>query len=160
MNVLSNYRPVSSIPLISKLIEKVVVRRLTFHLNSNGLEDQLQSAFKAEHSTEINLLKVQHDIASALVVMLVMLDVSAAFDSVDHEQLMSLFEHEYGITGSALSWFRSYLVGRTYRVQIDESSSRCVSRSYIGTQQHCSEVSCEKSWSDNGSTFVCGVCQL
>ena len=87
MNVLSNYRPVSNIPIISKLIEKVVVRRLTFNLNSNGLEDQLQSAYKKGHSTETTLLKVQHDIVSALdvncVVMLVMLDLSAAFDSVD-----------------------------------------------------------------------------
>ena len=131
VNVLSNYRPVSNIPFISKLIEKVVVRRLTFHLNSNGLEDQLQSAYKAGHSTETILLKVQHDIASALddncVVMLVMLDLSAAFDSVDQEQLLYIFEHEYGICGSALSWFRSYLDGRTYRVQIDEASSHCVS---------------------------------
>ena len=111
VNVLSNYRPVSNIPFISKLIEKVVVRRLTFHLNSNGLEDQLQSAYKAGHSTETTLLKVQQDIASALddncVVMLVMLDLSAAFDSVDQEQLLYIFEHEYGICGSALSWFRS-----------------------------------------------------
>ena len=131
VNVLSNYRPVSNISFISKLIEKVVVRRLTFHLNSNGLEDQLQSAYKAGHSTETTLLKVQHDIASALdvncVVMLVMLDLSAAFDCVDQEQLMSLFQNEYGICASALSWFRSYLDGRTYRVQIDDSSSQYVS---------------------------------
>ena len=98
-NVLSNCLPVSNIPFISKLIEKVVVRRLTFNLNSNGLEDQLQFAYKAGHSTETALPKVQHDIASALddncVVMLVTLDLSAAFDSVDQEQLMSLSEHEY-----------------------------------------------------------------
>ena len=59
--------------------------------------------------------------------MLVMLDLSAAFDSVDQEQLMSLFEHEYGICRSALSWFRAYLDGRTYGVQIDEALSHCVS---------------------------------
>ena len=80
MNVVSNYRPVLNIPFISKLIEKVVVRRLTSHLNSNGLEDQLQSAYKAGYSTETTLLKVQHDIASALhvncVAMLVMLDLT------------------------------------------------------------------------------------
>ena len=80
---------------------------------------------------------MQHDIASALddncVVMLVMLDLSAAFDSVDQEQLMYLFEHEYGLymgyryAEVQLSWFRSYLDGRTYRVQIDEASSHCVS---------------------------------
>ena len=68
VNVLSDYRPVSNIPFISKLIEKVVVRRLRFHLNSNELEDQLQPAYNAGHrpSTETTLLKVQHDIASAL----------------------------------------------------------------------------------------------
>ena len=100
VNVLINYRPLSNIPLISKLIEKVVVRILTFHLNSNVLEDQIQSACKAGHSTETTLLKVQHDIASALdvncVVMLVMLDLSAAFDYVDEEQLMYLLHTRMG----------------------------------------------------------------
>ena len=57
--------------------------------------------------------------------MLVMLDLSAAFDSVDQEQLMFLFECEYRIQDLALSWLRSYLDGRTYRVQIDGTSCEC-----------------------------------
>ena len=94
------------------------------------MEEQYQSAYKAKHSTEITLLKVQYDIASALddncVVMLVMLDLSAAFDYVDQEQRVFLFECEYGVQGRPLSWFRSYLDGRTYRVQTDGASSECV----------------------------------
>ena len=58
--------------------------------------------------------------------MLVMFDLSAVFASVDQEQLIFLFEYEYGIQGRALSWFRSYLDGRTYHVEIDGASSECV----------------------------------
>ena len=58
--------------------------------------------------------------------MLVMFNLSAAFDYVDQEQLMVLFECAYGIQGRALSWLKSYLDGRTYRFHIDGASSECV----------------------------------
>ena len=88
------------------------------------MDEQYQSDYKAKHSRETTLLKVQLDIAPALddncVVMLVMLDLSTVFDSVDQEKLMFMFECQYGIQGRALSWFRSY------HVQIDGASSECV----------------------------------
>jgi hypothetical protein len=75
----------------------------------------------AGHSTETALLRVHHDIVSALdensCVALVMLDLSAAFDVIDHDILIGRMEHSYGISGSALAWFRSYLSGRTQQVK-------------------------------------------
>ena len=65
-NVLKNYRPVSNLPFVSKILEKVVANRLEEHLESNSLHDDLQSAYRACHSTETVLLRVHHDITLAL----------------------------------------------------------------------------------------------
>ena len=127
LNVFKNYRPVSNIPFISKVLEKVAVKRLTNHLDINGLQEDYQSAYKLMHSTETALLKVKHDISSALdrhnSVLFVMLDLSAAFDTIDQNQLLGLLRDEYGITGKALSWFSTYLEDRTQRVQVETTTS-------------------------------------
>ena len=119
---LKNYRPVSNLSFISKVLEKVVAKRLEDHLAANNLHDHLQSAYRERHSTETALIKVHHDISVALdnnsCVILVMLDLSAAFDVIDHPILFNRLEHTYGVSGSALSWFKSYLAGRTQRVAI------------------------------------------
>ena len=98
------------------------------HLAANNLEEPLQSAYKLHHSTETALLKVQNDILIAIdnhkCVALLLLDLSAAFHTVDHElllQRMILF----GIDGQVLKWFRSYLNGRTQSVIIDNIKSTC-----------------------------------
>ena len=124
---LKNYRPVSNIPFLSKVLEKIAVKRLLNHLQSNDLHEVNQSAYKRQHSTEIALLKVQNDIACALdknkAVVFVMLDLSAAFDTVDHNQLLYVLESEFSVTDKALSWFSSYLKGRTQRVKIGPDMS-------------------------------------
>ena len=124
---LKNYRPVSNLSYISKLLERVVARRLTDYLTKNNLHEHLQSAYKPGHSTETALVKVQNDILTSIdqhgVVILVMLDLSAAFDTIDHDILFDRMENTLGITGPALDWFRSYLSGRTLRIQIDKSFS-------------------------------------
>jgi hypothetical protein len=120
--VLKNYRPVSNLPFVSKIVEKVVAKRIDHHLNSNNLQDNLQSAYRSCHSTETALLRVHRDIATSLdsncCTVLVMLDLSAAFDVIDHHILFRRLEHTYGITGSALSWIKSYLSDRSQRVAI------------------------------------------
>ena len=97
------------------------------HLSRSGLYPLLQSAYRAGHSTETALLKVQNDILLAMdrqhVTLLVLLDLSAAFDTVDHQVLLRRLEVTYGITGTALQWFRSYLTGRTQRVYINQTYS-------------------------------------
>ena len=89
--------------------------------------DPLQSAYKDKHSTETALIKVQNYILSALnagsSAILLMLDLSAAFDTIDHDILLSRLCNVYGITGDALDWFSSYLTGRIQRVVIEDAVS-------------------------------------
>ena len=125
--ILKNYRPVSNLTFILKVIEKVISGRLNEHLINNSLFDPLQSAYRDKQSTETALIKIQNDILSALDVgssaILLMLDLSAAFDTIDHNILLSRLCNVYGITGDALDWFRSYLTGRIQRVVIENSVS-------------------------------------
>ena len=88
MNNLKNYRPVSNLPFVSEIIEKVVASRIEDHFDKHKLHDNRQSAYRSFHSTKTALLRVHHDIATALdnnsCSILVMLDLSAAFDVIDH----------------------------------------------------------------------------
>ena len=82
------------------------------------MNESLQSEFKKHHSTETDLVKVQNDILQTIdsqsqnSVILVLLDLSAAFDMVDHEILLRRLSSRYGITGKAHEWFKSYLTER------------------------------------------------
>ena len=126
-DILKNYHPVSKLSYISKLLERVVAGRLTDYMTENTLHKHLQSAYKPGQSTETALVKVQNDILTSIdqhgVVILVMLDLSAAFDTINHDILFSRMENTLGITGQALAWFKSYLSGRTLRIKIDKSFS-------------------------------------
>jgi len=120
--VKKNYRPVSNLSFLSKHLERVVAKRLTDHMAANNIWEPFQSAYRCQHSTETALIKVHNDIMRALddgkVGVLVMLDLSAAFDTVDHEQLLARL-HAVGVRGKALSWFRSYLKDRAQLVVIE-----------------------------------------
>ena len=126
-DILKKFRPISNLTFISKVIEKVISGRLNEHLINNSLFDSLQSAYRDKYSTETALIKVQNDILSALdagsSAILLMLDLSAAFDTIDHDILLSRLCNVYGITSDALDWFRSYLSGRIQRVVIEDSVS-------------------------------------
>ena len=107
-DILKNYRPVSNLTFISKVIEKAESGRLNEHLIKNSMFDPLQSAYRDKHYTETALIKVQNDILSAFdagsSASLLMLDLSAAFDTIDHDILLSRLCNVYGITGNALDW--------------------------------------------------------
>ncbi|KAK3091754.1 hypothetical protein FSP39_022385 [Pinctada imbricata] len=107
--------------------EKVISKRIEEHLEQNCLNDPLQSAYRAHHSTETALLKVHHDITVALdsgsVAALVMLHLSAAFDVIDHQILLNRLESSFGITGSALDWIKSHLLNRSQCIWIGSSLS-------------------------------------
>jgi len=121
--IFKNYRPVSNLAFVSKIIEKVVAARLQEHLMDNDLNEVFQSAYKKGHSTETALLRVHNDIIRAIDsghgIFLILIDLSAAFDTIAHETLLALLSELIGIDGTAHDWFQSYLSGRTQSVLID-----------------------------------------
>ena len=125
--ILNNYRPISNLPFLGKILEKVVYKQLYDHLNLNSIFERLQSGFRPHHSTETALLKVVNDIRLSLdnnlPSILVLLDLSAAFDTVDHAMLLSRLQHHVGLSGPVLNWFRTYLSGRDYFVSLSGHSS-------------------------------------
>ena len=109
----SNFRPVSNLKFLLKLVEKTVFVQLNNYLTVNGLHESFQSAPKARHSTETALLTITDDILLSFDrgdnVFLLLLDLSAAFDTVNHSLLLSRLENSFGITGTVPQWFHSYL---------------------------------------------------
>ena len=124
---LSNYRPITNLCFLSKVIEKVVAKRITRHLEDENLLEVFQSAYKSNHSTETALTRVHNDILCDIdrynCVILILLDLSAAFDTVDHAVLLRRLKNCFGITGKPLSWIRSYLSDRTQCVYINGERS-------------------------------------
>ncbi|KAL2088527.1 hypothetical protein ACEWY4_015426 [Coilia grayii] len=130
-SVLNNYRPISNLPFIGKIIEKIVFNQLTAFLTSNSCFDKFQSGFRANHSTETALIKVINDIHLNSDVgktsVLVLLDLSAAFDTVDHCILLHRLKHWVGFTGTVINWLKSYLQQRSFFVAIGNCTSASMS---------------------------------
>ena len=128
----SNFRPISNLVMVSKVIEKAVSAQLTDHVRTHHLEEWFQSAYKIHHSTETALVKVHNDILRAIddnrSLLLLLLDLSAAFDTVDHSTLLLRLRTRFGVKGSALAWFESYLASRKYYVQVEGYKSSLRSR--------------------------------
>ena len=133
-NLLKNYRPVSNLSFLSKLIEKVVAKQLNNYIDSEGLSNVNQSAYRRLHSTETALLKIQNDIAALLdsgkAVALTLLDLSAAFDTIDHDILFNSLRDWFGVDGTVLRWIRSYLSNRKQKVKLGNSFSDVFSLPY------------------------------
>jgi hypothetical protein len=125
-NVLGNYRPVSNLPFLSKVLERVVAKQLNDHLVRNNLLEPFQSAYRELHSTETALLRVQNDVLCSMderkCVLLVLLDLSAAFDTIDHDVMLSRLA-ELGILDTSLAWFSSYLRKRHQMIIVNNIKS-------------------------------------
>ena len=137
-NLLSNYRPVSNLPFIGKVIEKAVAQQVSQHISNYQLWDDLQSAYRPGHSCETAMVKVTNDILLAFYqgegVLMVMLDLSAAYDLVDHEILLSRLKGNIGLAGTVIPWFQSYLEARTQMVSIAGNQS-CAMPLHTGIPQ-------------------------
>lgn len=122
-----SYRPISNLSVLSKLLERLVAQQLLDYLKASKLLPDLQSAYRAFHSTETAVLKVMSDILQAVdsgdLAVLTLLDLSAAFDTVDHETILQRLRVSYGLGGNVVSWFTSYLGGRTQSVRCGANHS-------------------------------------
>ena len=122
-NDLKNYCPVSGLSFVSKLVERVVAKQLLEHIHVHNLDNPYQSAYKAGHSTETALLYIKNEVHLSLsrgeTTALVLLDLSATFDTIDHSTLLSWF----GVGGSVLNWFTSYLTDRYQSIKIGSTLS-------------------------------------
>ena len=126
-NDLNNYRPVSNILFIAKILETLVLSQIYSDLNSHNLYNTCQSAYRLGHSTETALLKVVNDLFLSVnkgnISVLALLDFSSVFDTIDHPILVHRLHTDFGFTDAVLQWFSSYLTDNTH---------------YISLSNHCS----------------------
>ena len=124
-NELKNYRPVSNITYLSKIIEKHAVNNIARYLTDNNLREPLQSTYRPAHSTESALLKVKNDIMDLVSrregMFFALLDLSTAFETVNHRIMFNRLADQMGLESNVLKWIGSYLSGRTTSVCIDDS---------------------------------------
>ena len=124
---LSNYRPVSNLAFLSKLLENLVAARLKKHLNDSGINNDFQSAYTEHRSTETALLRIHNDLCKAVdtsgAAALIMLDLLAAFDTLDHSILLDCFQYLFGLQDTVLSWLSSYLSDRRQHIIICDANS-------------------------------------
>jgi len=122
----SNYRPISILPVCSKLLEKIVHKQLYNYVTNNNILYNGQSGFRKHHSTCTALLKTidkwNAEIDNGNYVGAVFVDLSKAFDMVNHKLLIQKL-HSLGITENENNWFNSYLTTRTQCVSINNSIS-------------------------------------
>ena len=109
----SNYRPDSNLSFISKIIEWCMLLQVSHHCEEYNLQPDYQSAYREHYSCKTSILNVSNDLLWGMerqaITSLVALDLSAAFDMVNHDILLSILSNKYGIKGKALKWFDQYL---------------------------------------------------
>ena len=124
--IMSNYRPVSNLSFLSKIMERAMLDQLLSLFNENRVIPLVQSAYRKCHSTETALCRIYNDLVATTCTgnssLLILLDLSAAFDTVDHRILLQDF-WDYGVQDSALSLVKSYLSDRFQRVVVGTAIS-------------------------------------
>ena len=123
---ITSYRPISNLSLFSKTVERLVVNRMNLYLNQYDLFPARQSAYRQHHSTETAVTIVHNDIVrstdAGFVSALVLLDLSAVFDTVDHAILLEVLTERFGVENRELDWFRSYHTRRNRLSQLQAAA--------------------------------------
>ena len=119
-----NYRPVSNLGFISKIGGKVTLQQFTEHCNKSNLLPEYQSVYRKHHSCKTSLVKLVNDILWGMenqsVTAVGLLDLSAAFNTVNHDLLLEVLEMQFGITGWGRQWHHNYLKPRKFKVEIGQ----------------------------------------
>ena len=126
-NELCNYRPIANLMFLGKVLEKIATAQLRIYLHDCGLFSMMQSAYRSFHSTETALIQIYNDMLIAvdkgLEAVVVLLDYSSAFDTIDHQIVVERLQRNYGVTGSAIKLLESYLEGRRQTIVVNDSLS-------------------------------------
>ena len=124
---MNNYRPVSNLCFIAKILEKLVLSQVSSYLNCHNIYNTFQSAYRPGHSNETALLKVVNDLflspGKGNISVLALLDFSSAFDAINHPILVHRLHTDFGFADTVLQWFSSYLTDRTHYVSLSNNCS-------------------------------------
>ena len=131
---IKNCRPISNTTFLSKVLEKAAFSKIISHVHKNGLYNINQSNYTQNHSCATALLyiinSIQQSIHNDNLTAVLMLDLSAAFDTIDHNCLFYKLRNYFGITGNPLKWLTSYLTNRSSEVVIDNAHSLKTSNNF------------------------------
>lgn len=129
----NSYRPVSNLSFLSKIIEKSVACQLSEYLEEDKIYSKHQSAYRKLHSTETALLKVHNDVLNSLknneCTIAIFLDLSAAFDTLDHSKIIDRLI-SIGVGNKSINWFKTYLCNRKYMVKVNSNMSKIQNLEY------------------------------
>ena len=124
---LKKYRPVANLKFLAKTVERACASQIQHYLATNNLLGNTQSAYRSNRSVETALVRVYNDLLLAIdkgkEAMLILLDYSAAFDTINHNTFLNRLTHRFGITGSLLNWFSSYFKDRSQYISIEKTLS-------------------------------------
>ena len=125
---LKSYRPISNLSFVSKLIEKCVHKDLVEYVESHDLFSEYQSGYRKHHSCDTAITRIHNDVLygdgkQSHQGLLVLLDLSSAFDTLNHELLLNTLREMYGFKGVVLEWLHSYLSGRSFKVKVNKTLS-------------------------------------
>lgn len=124
--LLNQFRPISILPFLSKVIESVVHKQVSEYLVRSSLLNPFQSGFRPGHSTTTALLKVTEDIRKSMenaqITILVLIDFSNAFNAVNHDLLLAIFSHLH-FSPNVITWFSSYLMERRQAIRTGQTVS-------------------------------------
>ena len=139
-----NYRPILNLPFISKLVEKCTLKQLIELCKNHKLLPDFQSAYRKNYSTETSLIRLTNDILWSMekqhITSLAILDLLAAFDTVDHDILLHILQQKFGFCGKALKWFQDYLRPWSFRVSINGKYSTSKNLEFSVPQGSCSRA--------------------
>ena len=139
--ILSNFRPISNLSFLSKLVEKCALKTLYPHLENSKLFSKFNSAYRKHHSTETLLTKIHSDIMMNMdrqeLTLLILLDLSAAFDSICQTKLLKILEHRFKIRKEVLNWLKMYILNRQQKVKVNDIFSKPVDLKHGVPQGSC-----------------------